>query len=119
MGRQVLENVTGLSGTYVRFQAANAGISQERFYKQGFQDKSRSAEQRYARTFTLAAISSQVQGGLYPVWFTSNPYCSLFIFFAEQKPLWRYGFGSSYSSDQKFCKNINFLTQVHTGNADN
>jgi hypothetical protein len=46
---QVLENVTGLSGTYVRFQAANSDIGQERFYKPGFQEKSKSAATRFSR----------------------------------------------------------------------
>jgi ABC-type multidrug transport system permease subunit len=63
----VLENVTGLSGTYVRFQTANSEINQERFYKDGFEYKSKPVEQRYARLLSQATTASQVGWTLY--WF--------------------------------------------------
>jgi hypothetical protein len=55
-----LENVTGLSGTYVRFRAANADMGQERFYKQGFQYKSKNAATRFSHVLAHSATNSQV-----------------------------------------------------------
>lgn len=48
---QVLENITGLSGTYIRLKAAHSGLHKERYYKPGFKYKSEPDKQRFSFLF--------------------------------------------------------------------
>ena len=46
-----MENITGLSGTYIRFQCADSGLHQDRFYKPGFKFKAEPARHRFTFLF--------------------------------------------------------------------
>ena len=46
-----MENITGLSGTYIRLKPAHSGLYKDRYYKDGFKYKCEPEKQRFSFLF--------------------------------------------------------------------